>query len=89
MWVLLVIPAKAGIPELMNMKVIRSFMFSPLGWEKAKNKDEKAKSLDSGMRRNDGGGQFLARKDFFNSPLPPRVLSPVSGERPVVSCPWR
>ena len=41
-------------PEPMKIKATRYFMFSPIGWEKTKSKIEKAKSLDSGMRRNDG-----------------------------------
>ena len=31
----------------MKIQVTRYFMFSPLEWEKAKSKIEKAKSLDS------------------------------------------
>ena len=33
--------------------MLRFFMFLSLEWEKAKSKDEKTKSLDSGFRRND------------------------------------
>ena len=38
----------------MRIKILSSFMFSPLGSAKAKNKNQKRKSLDSGFRRNDG-----------------------------------
>jgi len=32
-------------------------MFFPIGWEKANNQDEKSKTMDSGMRRNDGASK--------------------------------
>ena len=47
----------------MRIKAHRHFMFSLIGWEKAKSKVEKAKFLDSGMRRNDGNPCSRDRKN--------------------------
>ncbi|MCY3823799.1 MAG: hypothetical protein OXG62_08020 [Nitrospinae bacterium] len=58
-------------PEPMRIKVIRHFMFSLHGWEKAKSKVEKAKSLDSGMRRNDEQNRTSLQGQVATCPLPP------------------
>ena len=40
-------------------------LFIPLSLPGMKEKTTKAKPLDSGMRRNDGGGEFRLRKEEF------------------------
>ena len=63
-------------------------LFIPLSLPGMKEKTTKAKPLDSGMRRNDGGGEFRLRKEeFFRvtcvSALPPVVvLCPEGGILP-------
>ena len=67
-------------PEPIRIKMIRPFLFWLIVWEKAKSKDEKAKSLDSGMRRNDEQGEnhSLASR-FRNAESPNQGFSMLSG----------
>ena len=40
-----------------------------MNWFYRAVKDKKRKPLDSGMRRNDGRGEFWASRGFFDNPI--------------------
>ena len=58
--------------------MLRYFMFSRLGWQKAKSKNEKTKSLDSGLKHAGMTAEGAAR-ELWDSPEEGQWDSPEEG----------